>query len=82
MKYLSIILISATLAGCNTTTQRVLGFGPAQYCRDHDVCAQAGETWQVAPFAPGDSIRFAEESRQCWRLENKLNWDTCTHRIR
>lgn len=74
--------IAATLAGCNATSQRLLGYGPYQYCRGHDVCLQAGETWEFYPFAEGDASRFAQQGRECWSESNRANWDSCTARLR
>lgn len=81
MKSITILLVAVTLSGCNAHTQRLLGYGPEQYCRDGDVCFQAGDTWQFYGFSEGDASRFAEEGRRCWAESNRANWDSCTHRM-
>lgn len=81
VKVMSILCVSIVLSGCNAHTQRLLGYGPYQYCRDGDVCFQAGETWKFYPFSEGDAQRFLEEGKRCWDESNRANWDSCTARF-
>ena len=78
MKIISLLLVGTLLAGCNANMQRTLGYGPYQYCRAGDMCAQAGDNWQFYPMSSEDPARFAAESRACWAEENRANWDSCT----
>lgn len=82
MKTLAVLLTATFLAGCSSPdAQRFFGYGPYQYCRDGDVCLQAGESWQFYPFSPGDASKYAEQGRKCWSEANRANWDQCTERF-
>ena len=83
-KIILLACASALLSGCivnSASTQRILGYGPHQYCQAGDVCHQAGESHEWYPFAPGDATRFAQQGRECWAVENRANWDACTARL-
>lgn len=81
MRFLSLLIIASLLTGCGAQSQRMFGYGPYQYCRDGDVCFQAGEKWEFYPFSPGSAHEYAQKGRECWAESNRANWDLCTERF-
>ena len=78
MKAISLLLVTVTLAGCNSAhMQRTIGYGPYNLCHEGHVCFQAGESWRFHQFSEGDSKRFYFEGVECWKEHNRANWDRC-----